>query len=76
MAADAETAGIDINIETLTYHDTERADAGQWLTDHGWQVQAVGNAGELARPGRPIPQDLAEETVVSTLLRARLGDVN
>ena len=65
--------GIDVNVETLTYHDTERADAGQWLTDHGWQVHALSNAEEMARLGRPIPHDLAEETVVSTLLRARLG---
>ncbi|HZE18395.1 MAG TPA: class I SAM-dependent methyltransferase [Mycobacterium sp.] len=68
--------GIDVNVETLTYHDTERADAGQWLTDHGWQVHALSNAEEMARLGRPIPQDLAEETVVSTLLRARLGAAN
>lgn len=68
--------GIDVNVETLTYHDTERADAGQWLTDHGWQVHAVSNAEEMARLGRPIPQDLAEEIVVSTLLRARLGVAN
>jgi methyltransferase (TIGR00027 family) len=64
--------GLDVNVETLTYHDTERADAGQWLSDHGWQVRAVSNAEEMARLGRPIPQDLADEAVASTLLRARL----
>jgi methyltransferase (TIGR00027 family) len=65
-----ERLGLDINFEMLTYDDTRRADAAQWLTDHGWQVHAVSNADEMARLGRPIPADLAEETVSSTLLRA------
>ncbi|BBY06529.1 SAM-dependent methyltransferase [Mycobacterium noviomagense] len=67
-----ERLGLDINFETLTYNDTSRADAVQWLTDHGWQVHAVSNADEMARLGRPIPGDLVEETVSSRLLRARL----
>lgn len=64
--------GIDINVETLTYQDTEREDAVQWLTEHGWQVHAVSNAEEMARLGRPIPDDLVDEAVRSTLLQARL----
>ncbi|WP_343602455.1 class I SAM-dependent methyltransferase [Mycobacterium sp.] len=67
-----ERLGLSVNVEALTYHDDGRADAGTWLTDHGWQVYAVGNAEEMARLGRPIPQDLVEATVTSTLLRARL----
>ncbi|EUA19122.1 putative S-adenosyl-L-methionine-dependent methyltransferase [Mycobacterium xenopi 3993] len=66
-----ERLGLDINFETLTYNDSRRADAVRWLTEHGWQVHAVSNADEMARLGRPIPDDLAEETVSSTLLRAR-----
>ncbi|ORV19704.1 class I SAM-dependent methyltransferase [Mycobacterium celatum] len=65
--------GLDINVETLTYRDPDRADAAAWLTDHGWQVHAVGNREEMARLGRPVPGDLTEEAVSSTLLRARLG---
>ena len=68
--------GLDINVEALTYKDTDRADAGQWLTEHGWQVHAVANADEMARLGRPIPQDLVEEAVTSTLMRARLDAVH
>ncbi|HZU46034.1 MAG TPA: SAM-dependent methyltransferase, partial [Mycobacterium sp.] len=71
-----ERLGLDINFETLTYNDTRRPDAVQWLADHGWQVHAVSNADEMARLGRPIPDDLVEETVSSTLLRARLVDAN
>jgi methyltransferase (TIGR00027 family) len=64
--------GLDINVEALTYKETDRADAKQWLAEHGWQVSAVGNAEEMARLGRPIPQDLVDATVTSTLVRARL----
>jgi methyltransferase (TIGR00027 family) len=71
-----ERLGLDINFETLTYNDTRRTDAVQWLADHGWQVHAVSNADEMARLGRPIPDDLVEETVSSTLLRARLVAAN
>ncbi len=65
--------GLDINVETLTYQDGERPDAAKWLKCHGWQVQAVDNAEEMARLGRRIPEDLADEAVRSTLLRARLA---
>jgi methyltransferase (TIGR00027 family) len=64
--------GLDINVEVLTYREADRADAALLLAGHGWQVQSVSNADEMGRLGRPIPQDLADETVSSTLLRARL----
>jgi methyltransferase (TIGR00027 family) len=66
--------GLDVNVETLTYRDADRADAADWLTDHGWHVRAVGNRDEMARLGRPVPEDLTDEAVSSTLLRARLGE--
>ena len=65
--------GLDINVETLTYQDGERPDAAKWLACHGWQVQAVDNADEMARLGRRIPEDLTDEAVRSTLLRACLA---
>jgi methyltransferase (TIGR00027 family) len=68
-----EGLGLDVNVEILTYREADRADATQLLAQHGWQVQAVNNADEMARLGRPIPQDLVDETVSSTLLKARLG---
>jgi methyltransferase (TIGR00027 family) len=65
--------GLDINVETLTYQESERADAADWLTEHGWHVDAVSNADEMARLGRSIPADLADEAFTTTLLRAELG---
>jgi methyltransferase (TIGR00027 family) len=68
--------GLDINVETLTYQESHRADAAEWLTTHGWQVSAVSNADEMARLGRPIPADLAEEAFTTSLLRAQLVAAN
>jgi methyltransferase (TIGR00027 family) len=65
--------GLDINVETLTYQETDRADAAEWLTAHGWQVSAVTNADEMARLGRPVPADLADETFTTRLLRGQLA---
>ncbi len=69
-----ERLGLDVNVQALTYHEPDRSDAAQWLTDHGWQVQAVDNREEMARLGRPVPEDLAEDAVRSVLLRAQLGE--
>lgn len=68
-----ERLGLDINVESLTYQESGRADAAEWLTAHGWHVHAVSNVDEMARLGRPIPTDLAEETFTTRLLRARLA---
>jgi methyltransferase (TIGR00027 family) len=68
--------GLEINVETLTYQETDRADAAEWLTEHGWHVTAVSNADEMARLGRPIPPDLADEAFTTTLLRAQLGAID
>ena len=64
--------GLDVNVEALTYHEPDRSDAAQWLADHGWQVHRVNNHDEMARLGRPIPEDLTDEAVRTTLVRARL----
>jgi methyltransferase (TIGR00027 family) len=65
--------GLDINVETLTYQESDRADAADWLTEPGWHVSAVSNADEMARLGRAIPADLADEAFATTLLSAELG---
>jgi methyltransferase (TIGR00027 family) len=64
--------GLEINVETLTYQEGDRADAADWLTEHGWHVTAVSNADEMARLGRAIPADLADETFITKLLSAEL----
>ncbi|MCV7090643.1 class I SAM-dependent methyltransferase [Mycobacterium interjectum] len=71
-----ERLGLDVNVQALTFHEPDRTDAVQWLSDHGWQVSAVDNRDEMARLGRPVPDDLADEAVRSTLLRARLDQPN
>ena len=68
-----ERLGLDVNVQALTYHEPDRSDAAQWLTDHGWHVHSVDNREEMARLGRSVPDDLTDEAVRSTLLRARLG---
>ncbi|BBZ46398.1 class I SAM-dependent methyltransferase [Mycobacterium parmense] len=64
--------GLDVNVQALTFHEPDRSDAAQWLTEHGWRVRATNNRDEMARLGRPVPEDLSEDAVRSTLLRARL----
>jgi O-methyltransferase involved in polyketide biosynthesis len=54
------------------YIDDERADAAEWLADHGWRVDAVPSAEEMKRLGRPATEDLTEEAMDSVFLHARL----
>jgi len=68
-----ERLGLDVNVHALTFHEPDRSDAAQWLADHGWQVNGVNNREEMARLGRAVPEDLSDDAVRSTLLRARLG---
>ncbi|WAC91386.1 class I SAM-dependent methyltransferase [Mycobacterium sp. Aquia_213] len=65
--------GLDVNVQALTFHEPDRSDAAEWLTDHGWQVKVVNNREEMARLGRAVPEDLADDAVRSTLLRARFA---
>jgi methyltransferase (TIGR00027 family) len=65
--------GLDVNVQALTFHEPDRSDAAEWLTDHGWQVTVVNNREEMARLGRAVPEDLADEAVRSTLLRAHFA---
>jgi methyltransferase (TIGR00027 family) len=67
-----ERLGLDVDFESLSYRDDNRSDAQQWLRDHGWHVEGVGSHDEMARLGRPVPDDLAPESVTSVLLSARL----
>ena len=67
-----ERSGIDIDVDTLTYADGDRADAARWLADHGWRVDAVPSEVEMTRLGRPAPDYEAEEIASSVLLRAEL----
>ena len=61
--------GLDVNVGELTYQESYRSDPAQWLADHGWQVQSADNHQEMARRGRPVPQDLIGEAITSSLMR-------
>ena len=61
--------GLDVNVEALTYQEPHRSDPAQWLAEHGWQVDSVDNHEEMARRGRPVPQDLIDEAITSRLMR-------
>jgi len=68
-----ERLGLDVNVEALTYHEPDRSDPIRWLDEHGWRVHSVGNHQEMARLGRPVPEDMVHEAVRTTLLRADLA---
>jgi methyltransferase (TIGR00027 family) len=70
-----ERLGLDVNVEALTFHEPDRSDAATWLAEHGWQVHSVNNRDEMARLGRPVPEDLNDEAVRSTLLQAHLESI-
>ncbi len=44
------------------YTDDDRADAADWLAEHGWRVDAVPSADEMTRLGRQATDDLVEES--------------
>ncbi len=67
-----ERLGLDLDVDTLMYTDDERADAAEWLADHGWRVDAVPSAEEMTRLGRPATEDLTEEAMDSVFVHARL----
>jgi methyltransferase (TIGR00027 family) len=70
-----ERLGLDLDVDTLMYTDDARADAADWLADHGWRVDAVPSADEMTRLGRPATEDLVEEAMDSVFVHARLeGD--
>jgi methyltransferase (TIGR00027 family) len=71
-----ERLGLDVDFESLSYRDESRADAYEWLRQHGWHVEGVDSHDEMARLGRPVPDDLAQESVTSVLLSARLHKHN
>jgi methyltransferase (TIGR00027 family) len=70
-----ERLGLDLDVDTLMYTDDTRADAAEWLAGHGWRVDSVPSAEEMARLGRPATEDLVEEAMDSVFVHARVeGD--
>jgi methyltransferase (TIGR00027 family) len=67
-----ERLGVDVDVDTLMYTDDSRADAAEWLAEHGWRVDAAPSADEMTRLGRPVTDDLVEEAIDSVFVAARL----
>ncbi len=67
-----ERLGLDLDVDTLMYTDDSRADAAEWLAEHGWRVDAVPSAEEMTRLGRQVTEDLVEEAMDSGFVHARL----
>jgi methyltransferase (TIGR00027 family) len=67
-----ERLGVDVDVDTLMYTDDSRADAAEWLAEHGWRVDAVPSADEMTRLGRPVTDDFVEEAIDSVFVHARL----
>jgi methyltransferase (TIGR00027 family) len=66
--------GLDVNVQALTYRESDRSNAAEWLADHGWRVRSVSNHDEMARLGRPVPEDLLDDAVRTTLVQAHLAE--
>jgi methyltransferase (TIGR00027 family) len=66
-----ERLGLHLDVDTLMYTDDRRSDAAQWLAEHGWRVEAVPSADEMARLGRPASEDLVEEAIDSVFVTAK-----
>jgi len=64
--------GLDNDFEALIYQEPNRADAAALLDGHGWQVHGVASRTAMARLGRPVPDDLVDDSADSTLLTAQL----
>ena len=63
-----ERLGLDLDVDTLMYTDDARADAAEWLAEHGWHVDAVPSAEEMTRLGRQATEDLVEEAMDSVFV--------
>jgi methyltransferase (TIGR00027 family) len=66
-----ERLGVGVDVTTLTQHD-DPTDVAALLADHGWTVTTVDSRNEMARLGRPVPDDLAEAIPVAALISAEL----
>jgi methyltransferase (TIGR00027 family) len=64
--------GLDLDVDTLMYTDDVRADAADWLADHGWLVDSVSSTEEMARLGRGSSQELVEQAIDSVFVHARI----
>jgi methyltransferase (TIGR00027 family) len=66
-----ERLGVGVDVTTLTQQD-DPTDVAALLAEHGWTVTTVDSCEEMARLGRPVPDDLADAIPVAALISAEL----
>jgi methyltransferase (TIGR00027 family) len=66
-----ERLGVGVDVTTLTQQD-DPTDVAALLVDHGWSVRTADSREEMARLGRPVPDDLADAIPVAALISAEL----
>ncbi|MUM19196.1 class I SAM-dependent methyltransferase [Mycobacterium sp. CBMA271] len=71
-AAFKTAVDIDVKIENLIYEDENRADAAEWLGARGWSVTKTDAHDEMARLGRPVPEDVDKGTFRGQLIQGEL----
>ncbi|TDZ44280.1 class I SAM-dependent methyltransferase [Mycobacteroides franklinii] len=71
-AAFKTAVDVDVTIENLIYEDENRADPAEWLEAHGWSVTKTDAHDEMARLGRPVPEDIQQGTFRGQLIQGEL----
>jgi methyltransferase (TIGR00027 family) len=66
-----ERLGVGVDVTTLTQHD-DPTDVAVLLVDHGWSVTTTDSRDEMARLGRPVPDDLVDAIPIAALISAEL----
>jgi methyltransferase (TIGR00027 family) len=66
-----ERLGVGVDVTTLT-QQVDPTDVGALLAEHGWAVTTVDSRDEMARLGRPLPDDLADAIPIADLISAEL----
>ncbi|TDZ76517.1 putative S-adenosyl-L-methionine-dependent methyltransferase [Mycobacteroides salmoniphilum] len=63
---------VDVTIENLIYEDENRADPAESLGAQGWSVTKTDAHDEMARLGRPVPEDVEQGTFRGQLIQGEL----
>jgi methyltransferase (TIGR00027 family) len=66
-----ERLGVGVDVTTLTQQD-DPTDVAALLADHGWTVATVDSRDEMARLGRPVPEDLTDAIPIAALITAEI----
>jgi methyltransferase (TIGR00027 family) len=70
-AAQQSTALPDVEDLADLFYTDDRADVGDWLRGHGWDVEVTTAHDLMADNNRPVPQDLEDPTPPSHFIAAK-----